>query len=349
MKTALITGVTGQDGSFLSDFLLEKDYKVIGLYRRSSINKFDRIAHQLNNPNLELVEGDITDPTSVSGVISKYTPDECYNTAAMSHVHTSFEQPTYTSNVNYNGVQYILEGIRQHSPHTRLLQFSTSEMMGSNYSVRINENGFPEKYQDENTTFSPISPYAVSKLAAHHLVKNYRVAYNLHCSCAITYNHESERRGENFVTRKITKWIGQFYHNINLDPKLHLGNIDSYRDWGYAKDFCPAWWSILQQEEPDDYIISTGETHSVKEFLDLAFQEIGIDDWSPYVVIDQQFFRPSDVTFLKGDSTKAREKLGWTHRTSFSELVSLMVRNDINEAEKTQNQTANLYKAEATN
>lgn len=376
MKTILITGVTGMDGAILAHQLIE-DNKVVGLHRRSSVNNFQRIADIQNHSNLELVEGDITDSLSVSGVISEYKPDWVFNTAAMSHVHTSFEQPTYTSMVNYMGVQYLLDAIRVYSPETRMLQCSTSEMFGNNYSqgcsIQYNEVGAAVKaeltrtpyigphtdlgvrYQDENTAFAPASPYAVSKVAAHHLCQLYRRAYNLHVNCSITFNHEHETRGENFVTRKITRWVAEFdkwrnqefktigYLNIPDDticygkprfgpiffPKLRLGNLDAKRDWGYAEDYTEAFIKMLQQDKPGDYVIATGETHSVKEFLDVAFAEIGIEKWDDFVVVDPKFYRPEDVHYLLGDASKARRELGWKPRVGFTELVQMMVQHDI--------------------
>lgn len=379
-KNALIFGVTGQAGSYLSELLLEKDYNVIGVHRRTSTNTFERIQHLIGNNDFNLVEGDITDPLSVSGIFNQYKPDLCFNTAAQSHVHTSFEQPTYTFLVNTVGVQYILDSIRLYSPKTRLLQFSTSEMFGNNCSItidktlesnQIDKDGNPiiycvkskaVEYQNENTPFAPASPYAASKVASHYLVKNYREAYGIFASTAMTFNYESPRRGETFVTRKITKWIGKYknwrnqhrnqpiyfendlltmngYIYTNAYPfskfyKLRLGNINTFRDWGHCQDYCKAFYGILQQDKPNDFVISTQETHSIKDFLTIAFNEIGISNWQDYIVIDPKFYRPSDVKYLLGDSSKIRKQLGWKPKTSFKQLVQQMVRHDINEEAK---------------
>ncbi len=375
-KTALITGVTGQAGSYLSELFLEKDYRVVGLHRRSSTNTFERISHLINNEDLELVEWDITDPISVSGIINEYKPDYCVNTAGQTHVATSFEQPAYTSLVNYMGVQYLLDSIVKYSPHTKFLTFSTSEMFGNNYDEK---DGI--KYQDENTKFAPASPYAVSKVAAHYLVDNYRKSYGIHASCIIAFNYESNRRGEEFVTRKITKWIGKFqnwksnilaiYNDneilfqygrikgsppmstdedicaieikgdkanqqkiVGKFPKLRLGNLDSKRDWGYARDVMMACYLMLQQDKPDDYVVATGHTYSIRDFLDVAFDEVGMTDWFTCVTIDPKFYRPSDVEYLLGDASKAKRELGWEPTVSFEELIHRMVQSDIEKERK---------------
>jgi len=340
---AVIFGITGQDGSWLSEFLLEQGYQVIGVHRRSSVNTTQRLGSVLNNSAFILQEGDVTDPSSINHVMADYQPDECYNFAAQSHVHTSFEQPVYTFQVNAVGVLNILEAIRQFAPNCRFVQASTSEMFGSAYTIGYNGDEAmsqtPQpKYQDEATPFSPNSPYAVSKVAAHHLVCNYREAYNLHASCAIMFNHESERRGENFVTRKITQYVARLQKfldcaekNDEAFPKLHLGNLDARRDWGYALDYVQACHLMLQQDVPDDYVISTQEHHSVREFLDEAFACIGIHDWHYYVEQDFKFFRPVDVEFLHGNSGKIRNKLNWEPTVTFKELVQIMVRSDIDE------------------
>ena len=345
MKRALITGITGQDGSYLAELLLSKGYEVTGMVRRTSTFTLDRLSNLLTNSNLIIAEGDLCDMHSVYNIIQNNKFNEIYNLAAQSHVATSFEQPNYTFNVDCLGVINLLEAIRRYSPKTKFYQASTSEMFGSNYDS--SKDGW---YQDEITKMSPQSPYACAKLAAHNLVKIYRSGYNLHGSCGILFNHESERRGDNFVTRKITKWIGKFVawreenphymykgdnlislSNINnIFPKLRLGNIESHRDWGHAEDYVEAMWLMLQQETPDDYVISTGETHSVREFLNEAFNIIEIDQWSDYVVIDKSLYRPAEVEFLKGYSHKARQNLNWSPKISFSELVQRMVRSDIN-------------------
>ena len=357
MKKALITGITGQDGSYLAEHLLSLGYQVDGLVRPSTNIKPGNISH-INGINL--VEGELLDTSSVYSIIEQGNYNEIYNLAAQSHVGTSFRQPEYTFKVNVIGPLNLLEAIRRFSSTSLFYQASTSEMFGAEYTVL--EDG--RKVQNEQTVFDPRSPYAVAKLAAHNLVKNYRESYGIHASSGILFNHESERRGENFVTRKITKWIGEFcrwrrqfdmvffndvdermeaptdggaYRETNFwFPKLRLGNIDACRDWGHAKDYVKAMHLMLQAKEPSDYIISTGKTCSVKDFLQLAFKEIGILDYENYFVIDPQFYRPSDVEYLCGYSNKAKLELGWEPQISFEELVSRMVYRDIHEEEITQ-------------
>lgn len=356
MKSALITGVTGQAGATLTKYLLEeKNYRVVGIKRRASTNTNERLTKLaiLNHPNFELVEGDITDATSINSLFIKYKPDECYHYAAQSHVHTSFDQPHFTITTNINGTLNILESIRQFSPETRLYNASTSEQFGSNYSTI--KNTFIHQYNDinqwkkylyhhipceeittkiqtEQTTFHPRSPYAAAKVAAHYLVQNYREAYNLHLSNGLNFNFEGPLRGEEFVTRKITKWIGQHYAFLSSKTpffdKLHLGNIESFRDWSHCKDTVKAHWLMLQQDKPDDYIISSMETHSVKEFIKLAFSYIGVANWEDFIAINQKYFRPSEVEYLLGDSSKIRS-LGWVPTISFDQLVREMVESDI--------------------
>ncbi len=345
MKKALITGISGQDGSYLAELLLSKKYEVTGMVRRTSTFTLDRISNLLPNSNLTITEGDLSDMHSVYNIIQNNNFDEIYNLAAQSHVATSFEQPNYTFNVDCLGVINLLEAIRRYSPKTRFYQASTSEMFGSNYDVLDGQY-----YQDENTKMSPQSPYACAKLAAHNLIKIYRSGYNIHASSGILFNHESERRGENFVTRKITKWIGAFCHweyenpeyivdddylrslsNDSLFPKLRLGNLDACRDWGHAEDYVEAMWLMLQKDNPDDYVISTGETHTVRDFLKEAFNIIEIDNYQDYIVQDPKFYRPAEVEYLLGHSNKARQNLNWSPKISFCELVKRMVRSDINE------------------
>ena len=362
MKTAVVFGVTGQDGSYLTDLLLSKDYRVIGVARRSSVDTTERLDKNIKNVNFTLIEGDITDGFCVSDIINKYEPEEVYNLAAQSHVGTSFKQPTLTWDVTGGGCLNILEAIRV-SPRVddiRFYQASSSEMFGKNFT--LTDDG---KYQDENTAFMPQSPYAIAKLAAHHLVRNYRDSYGIHASSGILFNHESERRGENFVTRKITKWIGRFLawekqnsplppslcrfgtseediymprERLYLDmiktpifPKLRLGNLKARRDWGHAKDYVRGMWLMLQQDKPDDYVIATGETHSVEEFLEHAFRHAGLGNWNQYVYIDPEFFRPAEVDYLLGNPSKARRKLGWEPEIKFRRLAELMTEADINE------------------
>ena len=345
-KVAIVTGATGQDGSYLSELLLDKGYTVVGLRRRSSSEKgLERIQHLLNNDNFKLVEADITDPANVCWLMQTYLPDEVYNLAAQSHVGTSFQQPSYTTQVNLQGPINFLEAIRLLSPSTRFYQASTSEMFGKNYD----EYG-GTKFQKETTPFVPQSPYAVAKLAAHEMVRIYRDSYGLFACCGILFNHESERRGENFVTRKITKWIGEFVASGQDEdfPALRLGNLDAHRDWGHAQDYVEAMYMMLQQDEPEDYVIATSETHSVREFLMEAFNEIGIPNFEPYVVIDPEFYRPCEVDWLLGHTGKARQKLGWRPKVSFQELVQRMVRSDIDAARKTQLERSSLQKLEET-
>ena len=365
MKSALITGVTGQDGSYLAELLLSKEYKVVGLKRRTSTGNLGRLSKCLNNPNLVIVEGEISDAGSVYDMVSKYKPDEIYNLAAQSHVGSSFEQPDFTFQVNALGPLHFLEAIRRFSPHTRFYQASTSEMFGKNFTELhdlYDGRTVEIKYQNEDTPFQPQSPYSIAKLAAHNLVRVYREAYDLFGCCGILFNHESERRGENFVTRKITKWIGEFFvwvdrHNISytdlvLDqdevyipgrtskeqgfqfPKLRLGNLEARRDWGHAKDYVEAMYLIMQQENPEDYVISTGVTHSIRDLLDVAFKQIDIYNWEQYIVIDPQFYRPAEVEYLLGIPDKAKQQLEWEPQVTFEQLIKTMVEHDINESQK---------------
>ena len=345
-KVAIVTGSTGQDGSYLSELLLDKGYTVVGLRRRSSSEKgLERIEHLLNNDNFKLVEADITDTGCVNSNISEYMPHEVYNLAAQSHVGTSFKQPSYTSQVNLQGPINFLEAIRLLSPSTKFYQASTSEMFGKNYEVFADT-----KYQKETTPFVPQSPYAVAKLAAHEMVRIYRDSYELFACCGILFNHESERRGENFVTRKITKWIGEFVASGQDEdfPALRLGNLDAHRDWGHAQDYVDAMYLMLQQDEPEDYVIATSETHSVREFLTEAFNEIGISNFEPHVVIDPEFYRPCEVDWLLGHTGKARQQLGWRPKVSFPELVQRMVRSDIDAARKEKLERSSLQELEET-
>jgi len=348
VKTAMISGVTGQDGSYLLDLLLSKGYNnIVGIVRRSSVSNTSRIDHEKGNSRITLVEGDVTDAFSMSQLVQKYKPDEFYNLAAQSHVRTSFDQPIYTWRTDAEGPMYILDSIRQHSPKTRFYQASTSEMFGKAYT----EKG-GKKFQDEDTVFMPQSPYAIAKLAAHHTVRLYRQSHNIFACSGILFNHESERRGELFVTRKITKWIGDFYNwserqGLDQDPrhftydedfissrresfpKLRLGNLDAHRDWGHAQDYVRGMWLMLQQEKPEDYVLATGETNTVRDFLNVAFNRLNVSNWEDYVTIDPKFYRPSEVDYLRGDATKSKLKLGWTPEIAFNELVERMVNNDM--------------------
>ena len=332
MKTAIIFGVTGQDGSHLADLLLEKNYSVTGVTRRTSTDNTTRISHILNNENFKLASGDITDSSSVLNIFKNHGEvDEVYNLAAQSHVAVSFNQPGLTWDITGKGCLNILQGLVDlQMIGTRFYQASSSEMFGKNYDLEVGMTS-ESKYQNEETKFLPQSPYAIAKCAAHYMTRLYREGYGLHASAGILFNHEGPRRGENFVTRKITKWIGDYVKSgKSADfPKLRLGNLDSYRDWGYAGDYCEAMWMMLQQDCPDDYVICTGETHSIREFLTIAFKEVGIDDWSDYVVQDPEFYRPAEVDYLRGDCSKAKTKLGWTPRHSFEDLVKMMVKHDL--------------------
>ena len=330
---AIIFGITGQDGSYLAELLLEKGYEVVGITRRVSVPTLNRITHIL--PKIKIVEGDITDAFSVSNVIKEEAPDEIYNLAAQSHVGTSFKQPSLTWDVTAGGVLNILEAIRYsgRKDDIKFYQASSSEMFGKNYNLR---EGLAEmiKYQDEKTPFMPQSPYAIAKLAAHHLVRNYRDSYGIFACSGILFNHESERRGEKFVTRKITKWIGEFVAS-GMDkefPALRLGNLDAKRDWGHAEDYVRGMWEMVQHETPNDYVVATGETYSVRQFLDIAFRHIGIEDWQDLVVIDPEFYRPAEVDYLLGIPAKAKRILGWEPEISFQQLVERMVDSDVEEA-----------------
>ena len=324
-KKALISGITGQDGSYLAEYLLSLNYIVIGLHRRSSGYNFDRISHIIDHPNFRLEELDLVDGSNCSSIIQSHKPDEFYNLAAQSHVATSFNQPTNTFMVNTTGVINILESIKTYSPATKFYKASTSEMFGYNFSI----NDLGKKYQDENTAFIPQSPYGSSKLAAHNIVRIYRSGYGIFGCCGILFNHESPRRGENFVTRKITKYIGQIKNNlIDKNIKLKLGNLSAQRDWGHAQDYVIAMHKMLQVDRPDDYVICTGQTWSVQEFLYTAFNLAGLDP-SDYVEIDPNLYRPAEVEYLKGSYAKAKSFLGWEPKVSFSELVKDMVENDV--------------------
>lgn len=332
MKTAIIFGVTGQDGSHLADLLVAKDYEVYGVSRRTSTPNTERIFHLMGNPKFKLLEGDVTDQSSVINILKCHEKvDEVYNLAAQSHVAVSFNQPGLTWDITGKGCLNILQSIVDlRMIGTRFYQASSSEMFGKNYDVEVGMTS-ESKYQNEETKFLPQSPYAIAKCAAHYMTRLYREGYGLHASAGILFNHEGPRRGENFVTRKITKWIGDYVKSGKSTdfPKLRLGNLDAYRDWGYAGDYCEAMWMMLQQDCPDDYVICTGKTHSIREFLTIAFKEVGIDDWSDYVVQDPEFYRPAEVEYLRGDCSKAKTRLGWTPKHSFEDLVKVMVKHDL--------------------
>jgi GDPmannose 4,6-dehydratase len=325
MKRALITGITGQDGSYLTELLLDKGYQVFGLVRRSSSisrPRIDHLPHQRSGAGgeeispLQLVYGDMNDSISLARIIRDVQPDEVYNLAGQSHVRVSFEMPEHTASIDGLGPLRLLEAIRDAKPDAKFYQASTSELFG-------NSDVSP---QNETTPFRPRSPYAVSKLFAYWMTVNYREAYHIYAVNGILFNHESERRGENFVTRKIT--LGAARIKLGLQDKLTLGNLDAKRDWGYARDYMEAAWLMLQQEKPDDYVVATGEAHSVREFLNEAFSYLDLD-WQRYVETDPRFLRPTEVNSVLGDASKARRILNWQPRTSFRELVRMMVDADL--------------------
>lgn len=325
-KKALITGITGQDGSYLAELLLEKGYEVHGLIRRSSSFNTERIDHLYSDPHesdtrLYLHYGDMNDASSLNRVLEKVAPSEIYNLAAQSHVRVSFDVPEYTGEIDGMGTLRLLEAIRETQVPARLYQASSSEMFGM----------VQETPQTEKTPFYPRSPYACAKVYSYWLIVNYREAYGLHAGNGILFNHESPRRGETFVTRKITRAIARI--KAGLQNELFLGNLDAKRDWGFAKDYVEAMWLMLQQDEPDDYVVATGETHTVREFVEKAFAHAGLDP-DRYIKIDERYFRPTEVDLLIGDASKARTKLGWEPRVKFDELVKLMVDADVTAVEK---------------
>ena len=315
-KTALITGINGMDGSHLADFLLEKNYIIYGMERRSSSKQRTNTLHL--EGKITFVDGDLTDQNSLFRVLKETNPDEIYNLAAQSFVGQSWQTPEHTSEVTGLGVLRILEAIREFNPNIKFYQASSSEMFG-----RMVENP-----ATENTPFYPRSPYGVAKLYGHWITKNYRESYDIFACSGILFNHESERRGIEFVTRKISDGVARIH--LGLSDHISLGNLDAKRDWGYAPDYVEAMWLMLQQETPDDYVISTGETRSIREFLDEAFKVIGISNWEQYIKQDPRFMRPAEVDILRGDYTKAKTQLNWEPSTSFSDMVKKMVINDIN-------------------
>ena len=315
MKRALITGINGMDGSHLADLLLEKGYEVYGMERRTSSPNRTNTKHL--EGKITFINGDLTDQNSLLRCLKESDPQEIYNLGAMSFVGESWNTPEQTGDVNGLGVLRMLEAIREDGEDRKFYQASTSEMFG-----RMVENP-----ATENTPFYPRSPYGVAKLYGHWITKNYRESYDMFACSGILFNHESERRGIEFVTRKITDGVARIH--LGLQDTITLGNLDSYRDWGYSPDYCEAMWLMLQQNEPDDYVIATNETHSIREFLDTAFKHIGIINWNKYVGQDPRFMRPAEVDVLLGDSSKALSDLGWKPKTSFEELVIKMVKNDI--------------------
>ena len=328
MKKAIIYGVTGQDGSYLSELLLSKEYTVYGITRRTSVDNTLRINHLSNENNFNLVQGDVTDTSSIYRLLNEVQPDEVYNLAAQSHVGTSFEQPLLTWNVTGQGCLNILEGIRQMENRPRFYQASSSEMFGDQYNLDNNR----EKYQDEKTRFAPQSPYAIAKLAGHSAVSLYRRSYDLYACGGILFNHESERRGERFVTRKISRYVADLHWATQTGrsiPKLKLGNLSARRDWGHAEDYVEAMWMMLQQDEPMDFVIATGETYSVEDYLKEAFKCINIIEYMDYTEIDDNLKRPSEVPYLRGIADKAKRRLDWKPKTGFKQLVSRMVQHDL--------------------
>ncbi|HEV3315502.1 MAG TPA: GDP-mannose 4,6-dehydratase [Candidatus Angelobacter sp.] len=310
----LITGITGQDGSYMAEFLLEKGHEVYGLVRRSSLEKYDRIESVVDR--IQFVEGDLTDQGSLDAAMDQIQPHEVYNLAAQSFVPVSWNQPVLTADVTGLGVLRMLEAIRKHCPTAKYLQASSSEMFGK----------VTERPQTEKTPFHPRSPYGVAKVFAHHITVNYRESYGLFACSSICFNHESPRRGAEFVTRKVTQHAARI--KLGLADRLKMGNLDAQRDWGYAGDYISAMWLMLQQPEPDDYVVATGETHSIHELLDVAFSYVGLD-WKKYVEIDSKLVRPAEVDYLCGDSSKARRVLGWKPKVDFRRLIEMMVEADL--------------------
>ena len=322
MKTALITGITGQDGSYLAEILLRKGYKVVGVKRRTSLISTDRIDNIFNDPdlimNFDLVYGNMNDSGCLHRLLIEHKPDEIYNLAAQSHVRVSFETPEETTEFVAMGTLRLLEAYKNICPEAKFYQASSSEMFGDN----------PENPQSETTRLMPASPYACAKVYAHNLCRNYRESYGLHISSGILFNHESPRRGETFVTRKITRAAARI--KMGLQDDLLLGNLDAKRDWGFAGDYVEAMWLMTQQETPDDYVVATGETHTVQEFLQVVFDYAGLDI-DKYVRIDERLFRPHEVPLLLGDATKAKEKLGWEPKVNFEGLAKMMYDEDLKE------------------
>ncbi len=319
-KTALITGITGQDGSYLAELLLKKGYRVVGMTRRTSTEVHERIEHVVDD--LEILSGDLLDQSSITSIVSEVRPDEIYNLAAQSFVPASWSQPVLTGEFTALGVTRVLEAIRQVNPEIRLYQASSSEMFGNAV----------ESPQNEKTAFHPRSPYGVAKVYAHWIAVNYRESYGLFTCSGICFNHESARRGKEFVTRKISDGVARI--KLGLANELRLGNLDAHRDWGYAGDYVRAMWMMLQQSEPDDYVIATGATHSVRDFVRVAFEVAGLGSFEPYVVVDPRFVRPAEVDRLIGDASKAKRALGWEPEVGFERLVEMMVESDLKRCER---------------
>ena len=321
MKTAFITGITGQDGSYLAELLLLKGYKVVAMKRRTSLISTDRVNHLMENEDFHMVYGNLNDSGCLHRLLIEHQPDEIYNLAAQSHVRVSFETPEETTEFVAMGTLRLLEAFRNICPTARFYQASSSEMFGDN----------PENPQNETTRLTPASPYACAKTYAHNLCRNYRESYGLHISSGILFNHESPRRGETFVTRKITLAAARIKSGVQ--DKLYLGNLDAKRDWGFAGDYVEAMWLMLQQDMPDDYVVATGETHSVKEFLDAVFEHAGLDV-DKHVEISERLFRPHEVPLLLGDPSKAEREMGWKPKVKFKELAKMMFEADLKLVEK---------------
>lgn len=314
-STALITGITGQDGSYLAEFLLEKGYRVVGMTRRTSTDVHERIRHLVEN--IEFVSGDLLDQSSITAIVERVRPNEIYNLAAQSFVPTSWQQPVLTGEFTALGVTRVLDAIRAVDPSIRFYQASSSEMFGKVH----------ESPQNESTPFYPRSPYGVAKVYGHWITVNYRESFNIFACSGIAFNHESSRRGKEFVTRKISDGVARI--KLGLSKELRLGNLDAQRDWGYAGDYVRAMWLMLQQEKADDYVIATGKTHSVRDFVKAAFAAAGFAEYERYVVIDPAFVRPAEVDLLIGDASKAKRVLGWEPTVSFEQLVEMMVKADV--------------------
>ncbi len=314
MKTALVTGITGQDGSYLAEFLLEKGYRVVGMVRRSSVDRFERLEHIQGR--LELIQGDLTDQTSLDTAMRDLKPDEIYNLAAQSFVPTSWNQPGLTGEVTGLGVTRILEAMRKYNPEARFYQASSSEMFGK----------VVETPQRETTPFYPRSPYGVAKVYGHWITVNYRESYDLFCCSGILFNHESPRRGFEFVSRKVSDSVARI--RAGKQDKLRMGNLDARRDWGFAGDYVEAMWLMLQQDAPNDYVVATGVSHTVRDLLDAAFAAAGLE-WEKYVEIDPNLIRPAEVDTLVGDPSRAQREMGWQPRVSFEQLMEMMVRSDL--------------------
>lgn len=321
MKTALITGATGQDGSYLTEFLLQKGYKVVGIKRRTSVLNTSNVDHLYDNPNFKLLYGNLNDVGSMYRILGEFKPNEIYNLAAQSHVRTSFEVPEETVDSVAMGTMRLLEAVRNTVPNARFYQASSSEMYGDNM----------DPMKNESTPMTPASPYAAAKLFGHNLIRNYREGYGMHASSGILFNHESPRRGETFVTRKITRAAARI--KLGKQDKLFLGNLDAKRDWGFAGDYVEAMWLMLQQKTPDDYVIATGDCYSVRDLLQIVFETAELN-YKDHIEIDPRLYRPHEVPFLQGDSSKAQKVLGWKPKISFKELVKMMYLSDLEKESK---------------